>query len=65
MYGYDPENKSFRHFPYNENPTRELNTTSINRRYWQAGEKFTHAYEGLRSPHASALHCNPQGFAKK
>ena len=27
VYGYDPETKSFRHFTYNENPTRALNTT--------------------------------------
>ena len=24
VYGYDPETKSFRQFPYNENPTRAL-----------------------------------------
>ena len=29
VYGYDPETKSFHHFPYNENPTRALNTTSL------------------------------------
>ena len=29
VYGYDPETKSFRHFPYNENPRRALNTTSL------------------------------------
>ena len=30
VYGYDPETKSFRNFPHNENPTtRALNTTSI------------------------------------
>jgi hypothetical protein len=27
--GYDPETKSFPHFPYKENPTRTLNTTSL------------------------------------
>ena len=27
------------------------------------GKKFKHAYEGSRSPHASALH--PPGFCKK
>jgi hypothetical protein len=27
VYGYDQETKSFRHFPYNENPTRALNTS--------------------------------------
>ena len=37
---------------------------AINWWYWQAG-KFTHAYEGSRSPHASALHWNPPGFRKK
>ena len=52
--------QSFRHFPYNENSTRALNTTSlkcclpstdaIDRR-----EKFTYPYEGSRSPHASTL----------
>jgi len=51
--------QSFCHFTYNENPTRALNTTSlkcclpstdaIDRR-----EKFTYAYGGSRSPHASA-----------
>ena len=49
VYGYDLENKLFRHFSYNENPKRALHTTSmkcclpstdaIDRR-----EKFTHAY---------------------
>ena len=29
VYGYDPETKSFRHFPYNENPTRVQKTTSL------------------------------------
>ena len=29
VYGYDPEIKSFRHFPYNENLTIALNTTSL------------------------------------
>ena len=28
-YGYVPETKSFRHFPYNENPTTVLNNTSL------------------------------------
>ena len=28
MYGYDPETKSFRNFPYNENPKRALKTSS-------------------------------------
>ena len=61
--------QSFHHFPYNENPTRALNTDSlkcclastdaIDRR-----EKFTYAYEGLRSPHTSALHLNPPFFAE-
>ena len=70
VYGDDPETKSFRQFPYNDNPTRAQNTTSlkyclpwtdaINRR-----GKFTHAYEGSRSPHASALHWNPPRFRKK
>ena len=33
VYGYEPETKSFRHFPYNEIPTRALNTTdAIDRR---------------------------------
>ena len=27
--------------------------------------KFTHAYEGWRSPQASTLHWNPSGFRKK
>ena len=56
--------------PLKGNPTRALNATSlkfylpstyaIDRR-----EKFTHAYEGSRSPHASALYWNPPGFRKK
>ena len=29
VYGYDPETKSSCHFPYNENPMRALNTTSL------------------------------------
>jgi hypothetical protein len=54
---------------FNENSTRALNTTShkcclpltdaINRR-----KKFKLAYEGSRSPHASALHINPPDFRK-
>ena len=30
VYRYDPETKSSHHFPYNENPTRALNTTYSN-----------------------------------
>ena len=29
VYGYDPETKSSRYFPYNENPTRALNAISL------------------------------------
>ena len=29
VHGYDLETKSYRHFPYNENPMRALNTTSL------------------------------------
>ena len=29
VYGYDPKTTSFRHFPYNKNPTRGLNTPSL------------------------------------
>jgi hypothetical protein len=29
VYWYDLETKSFRHFPYNENPTRALYTTLL------------------------------------
>ena len=29
VYGYDPGTKSLRHFPYNENPTRARNITSL------------------------------------
>ena len=29
VYGYDPKTKSFRHFPYNENPTKVLNIISL------------------------------------
>ena len=38
---------------------------AINWRYWQAGKRFTHAYEGSRSAHASVLHWNPPDFRKK
>ena len=31
----------------------------------KTGKKFTHAYEGSRSPLACALHWNPPGFCKK
>ena len=59
-----------RHFPYNENPTRALNTTSLK---WclpsidaiDRREKFTHSYEVSRSPHTIALHWNPPVFRKK
>ena len=52
------------HFPNNENPTRALNTTSLKCRLSSMtlltkGKKFTYAYEGSSSPHASALHWNP------
>ena len=62
--------QSFRHFHYNENPTRALNTTSLNCRLPSTDdtnrrEKFTYPYEGSRSPHASALHWDPSGFRKK
>ena len=58
VYGYEPEIKSFSHCPYNEN-TRALNTTSLkcclpSTDAIERREKFN--YEGLRSPHASALH---------
>ncbi len=29
VYGYDPQTKSFRNFPYIGNPTRAFNTTSL------------------------------------
>ena len=61
MYGYDPETKSFRHFTYNENPTRALNATSLKcclsstdaiyRR-----ERNHECFGGSRSPYESALH---------
>ena len=38
---------------------------AINWRYRQAGKKITHAYEGSRSLHASALYRNLPGFRKK
>jgi hypothetical protein len=60
VYWYDPVTNSFRHFPYNDNSTRALNNNSL--KYCLAStdaidrrETFTHAYEGSRSPHASAL----------
>ena len=69
-YGYDQETKSFCHFPYKENLTRALNTTSL--KYWLPStdaidrrEKFTYAYEGWRSPHISALHWNSPGVRKE
>ena len=60
VYGYDPETKSPRHFPYNENPLRELNTTPLkcclpSTNAIGGQEKFTHAYEGSRSPRVSAI----------
>ena len=59
-----------RHFPYNENPTRALNTTSLK---WCLSttdaidilKKFTHAYESSRSPYGSTLHWNSSGFCTK
>ena len=62
--------QSFHHFPYNENQTRTLNTTSLKcclsstDAIDRQGKKFTHVYEGSRSPYASALHWNPPGFRK-
>ena len=61
--------QSFCHFPYNENLTKALNTTSLK---WCLPstdaidrKNFTHVYEGSRSPHASAFHWKPPVFAKK
>ena len=61
VYGYDSETKALHHFPYNENPMRALNTTSLkcclpSIDSIDRGKKFTHAYEGSRSPHASVLY---------
>ena len=60
VYGYDPVTNLFLHFPYSDNPTWTLNTTSL--KYYLSStdaidrrEKFMHAYEGSKSPHASAL----------
>ena len=62
--------QSFRHFPYNENPTIALNTTSFkcslpSTDSIEGRKKFTYAYEGSRSPHASALFLNSSGFRKQ
>jgi hypothetical protein len=50
-YGYDPETKSFRHFPYNENQTRVLTLLHSNAACHKltlltSEKKFTDAYEG-------------------
>ena len=47
-----------RHFPYNKNPTRPRHTISLKCCLLSTDvidnpEKFTHAHEGLMSPHAS------------
>ena len=62
--------QSFRHFPYKENPTGALNIPHSNAACHQLTlltgiEKFMHAYEGLRLPHASVLNWNPPGLRKK
>lgn len=60
----------FHHFPCNEkrrehytlphwNAARQQRTPST------SGKKFTHAHEGSRSAHATALDSNPSGFLKK
>ena len=61
VYRYDPETKSFRHFPYNEYPTGALNITSlkcslISTEAIYGGGEIIHTFEGLRSAHASAFH---------
>jgi hypothetical protein len=53
--------RSFCNFPYNENPTRALNTTSLkcclpSTDAIDRQEKIHISYEGLKSPYASALH---------
>ena len=64
VYRYNPEIKLIHHFPYNENPTRALNTTSLkcclpSTDIDDKWEKFTHAYEGstsLQQVHFSKIH---------
>ena len=58
------------HYPYNENPMRAIYPTSLkcclpSTDAIDKWEKFRHAYESSRSPHASALYWNPPGFRKK
>ena len=67
VYVYDPKPVIFFKWKSNENTKQYLTQMlfAINWRYWQTGKKFTHAYDGSRSPHASALHCKPSGFRKK
>ena len=60
VYRYNIELKSFCHFPYNENPMRVLNTTSLkcclpSTDTIDRGKEFTDMFGGLRSPHASVL----------
>ena len=61
--------QSFPHFPYNENSTKALNTTSLKVCLPLTGtnerrEKFMYAFDGWRSPRARALHWNPPSFDK-
>ena len=66
VYEYDPEPAIFLTMKIRR---EQPNTTSL-KCYLPStdaigGGKFTHAYEGSRSPRASGLHCNPPGFRKK
>ena len=55
--------------PKLQHPTRPTGKTNITIGWDDdrkiGNKKFTHTYEGLRSPHANALHWNPTGFWKK
>ena len=62
--------QSFRHFPYNDNPTTVLNTTSLkccllSTDTIERREKFTYASEGSRSPRASRFIRKFTRFSKK
>ena len=64
------QGRRLRYFSNNENLMRALNTTSFkcclpSTEPMTGGKKFTYAYDGSRSPHASNRHWNPPGFRKK
>ena len=64
VYGYDPETKSFRGFPYNENPTKALSTTSLKCGLPSTDAINTHVYEGSRSLHARSASFKSTRFSQ-